>query len=159
MRFRPSAAAALILTLAAGAPSVARAQIPDSVIPLQTVISETYRFRIEYAENYNKKDAAAVAAMYAPDAIITTEDGMTYVGLAAITAALTKMAPTFPHLVIKSDSLVAFGRTAIDVGTSTMHPSAGGEMKSQYLAVLRRGTDRQWKIIRLSVVPVAPMKM
>jgi len=158
MRFRPSAAAALLVTLAAGAPSIAHAQIPDSTIPLQTVISETYRYRIEYAENYNKKDVAALAAMYAPDAIVTTEDGMTYVGLPAITAALTKMAPTFPHLIITSDSLVAFGRTAIDVGTSTMHPQGGGELKSHYLAVLRRGTDRQWKLIRLSVVPIPPAK-
>jgi uncharacterized protein (TIGR02246 family) len=154
MAFRPSAAAALLLALSSVAPSMASAQIPDSVIPLQTVISETYRFRIEYAENYNKKDVPALAAMYAPDAIITTEDGSTYMGQAAIAAALTKMAPTFPHIVITSDSLVAFGRTAIDVGTTTMHPQAGGELKSHYLAVLRRGTDRQWKILRLSVVSV-----
>jgi uncharacterized protein (TIGR02246 family) len=154
MAFRSSAAVALLLALSSAAPSIASAQIRDSTIPLQTVISETYRFRIEYAENYNKKDVPALAAMYAPDAIVTTEDGTTHVGKAAITAALTKMAPTFPHIVITSDSMVAYGRTAIDEGTTTMHPQAGGELKSHYLVVLRRGTDRQWKIVRLSLVSV-----
>lgn len=159
MRFRPSAAA-LVLTLAAGAPAAARAQIPDSAIPLQTVISQVYRFRIEYAENYNKKDAAALAGMYDPNAIVTEADGTTLVGIAAIKAALTKMAPTFPHLVIKSDSLIAYGHTAIDVGTSTQHPAAGGELVSHYLVVLRRGAgEMDWKIVRLAVVPVTPMKM
>ena len=121
------------------------------------MISQTYRFRIEYAENYNKKDVAALAAMYDPHAIITTEDGSTYVGIAAIKAALTKLAPTFPHIVIKSDSMVAYGHTAVDVGTTTMHPAAGGELTSKYLAVLRRD-GQDWKIVRLSVVPVAPAK-
>jgi hypothetical protein len=52
-------------------PSLARAQIPDSAIPLQTVINETNRFRAEYADSYNAKDVMALTAMYAPDAIVT----------------------------------------------------------------------------------------
>jgi len=156
MRFRIGAAAVLS-TLALGAPSSARAQIPDSAIPLQTVISQVYRFRVEYAENYNKKDAAALAAMYDPRAIVTEQDGTTLVGIDAIKAALTKMAPTFPHMVLKSDSLVAYGHTAIDVGTVTQHPAAGGEIVSHYLAVLRRD-GQDWKLVRVSVVPVMPKK-
>ena len=160
MRFRPSAAAALVLTLAAGAPSIARAQRPDSIIPLQTVISQVYRFRVEYAENYNKKDAAALAGMYDANAIVIDADGSTVVGIAAIKALLVKNAPTFPHLVIKSDSLIAFGHTAVDEGTSTQHPAAGGELVSHYLVVLRRGVgESDWKIVRLAIVPVTPKKM
>jgi ketosteroid isomerase-like protein len=158
MRFRPRIAVALLSTLAFVVPSVARAQIPDSAIPLQTVISETNRFRAEYAEYYNNKDVAALAAMYAPGAIITLEDGTTYVGQEAIKAALTKMAPTFPHLIITSDSMVAFGHTAIDVGSTTQHPQGGGELTSRYLVVLRKGM-KDWKIVRLSVVSVMPKKM
>ena len=68
--------------------------------------------------------------------------------------------PTFPHLVIKSDSLVAYGHTAVDVGTSTQHPATGGELVSHYLVVLRRGAGPDdWRIVRLAVVPVTPMKM
>jgi ketosteroid isomerase-like protein len=157
MTFRPSAAAALLSTLAFLAPSAASAQIPDSVIPLQTVQSEMNRFRVEYAEYYNAKNVAALVAMYAPDAIVTIEDGTTYVGQEALRAGLTKMAPTSPHIVIRSDSLVAFGSTAVDVGTTTKHPQGGGESTSRYLVVLRRKMG-VWTIVRLSVVGVVPMK-
>ena len=157
MRFRPGIAVALLSTLAFVVPSVARAQIPDSAIPLQTIFTETNRFRTEYAEYYNNKDVAALVAMYAPDAIITLEDGTTYVGQEAIKAGLTKAAPEFPHIIIASDTMIAFGRTAIDVGTTTMHPKGGGELTSRYLVVLRRGY-KDWKIVRLSVVAVKPAK-
>lgn len=153
MKLRSAAAAALFVTLAFAVPSTATAQIPDSVVPLQTVISETNRFQAEYAEYYNKKDVPALVAMYAPDAIFTAENGTVYVGRDAIQAAFTKMASTFPHIVIQSDSMIAFGSTAIDMGTITMHPAAGGEHKSRYLAVLRRSLG-EWKLIRVARTPV-----
>jgi ketosteroid isomerase-like protein len=156
MRFRPRIAVALLSTLAIVVPSVARAQIPENAIPLQTLTTETNRFRIEYAENFNKKDVPALVAMYAPDAIITFEDGTTHIGEGAIRAVLTKRAPTFPHLVITSENMVSFGHTAIDVGTSTVHPQEGGEMTSRYLVVLRRERN-VWKILRLSLVAVPPV--
>ena len=157
MMFRPGAAAALLSTLAFAVPSIARAQIPEDAIPLQTLTSEMNRFRVEYADHYNNKDVAALVAMYAPDAIVTLEDGTTHVGREAIKAALTKMAPTFPHLVITSDTLLSFGHTAIDVGTTTMHPQGGGELTSRYLVVLRRPM-RDWQILRVSLVSVPPAK-
>ena len=63
---------ALLLTLA---PTVARAQIEEPRIPLQTKLSELNRFRAEYAENFNKHDVAAVTAMYSPTAMIVTNTG------------------------------------------------------------------------------------
>lgn len=153
MTFRSGCAALLFATLASVAPSVATAQIPDSAVPLQTVISETNTFRAEYAEYYNNKDAKALAGMYATNAIATFDNGTTAVGQKAIAEALAARAATLPHIVIKSDSLIAFGPTAIDVGTLTMHPAGGGEQVSRYLVVLRRNMQ-QWKIIRVAVVPV-----
>lgn len=157
MTFRPGVAIALLSALALWVPGVASAQIPDDAVPLPTVKSELNTFRAEYSEYYNKKDAASLGGMYAPDAIITLDDGTTYTGQAAILAALTKMAPTFPHLVITSESVIAFGATAIDVGTTKQHPAGGGELTSRYLVVLRRKMG-VWSIVRLSVVPVAPKK-
>lgn len=157
MTFRPGVAVALLSVLALGVPAVASAQIPDSVIPLKTVQDEINRFRHEYADYYNKKDAAALSTMYSPSAIVTIEDGSTYVGRPEIFSFLTKQAPTFPHIVITSDSLIAFGSTAIDVGTTKMHPTTGGELTSRYLVVLRRNLG-QWSIVRLSVVAVPPKK-
>jgi uncharacterized protein (TIGR02246 family) len=152
--------AASLLTLALVVPAVAHAQIPDSAIPLRTVIDEMNTFRTSYAEAYNKKDVAAVMKLYASDAIVTTEEGQTLIGTDAINAYMTKTASTWPHLVIESENVVAYGHTAVDVGTTKMHPASGGELTSRYLVVLRRGLQKgDWKIVRLSVVPVAPMKM
>jgi ketosteroid isomerase-like protein len=139
-------------------PSLARAQIPENAIPLQTLTSETNRFRAEYADRYNAKDVAALTAMYAPDAIVTLEDGTTFMSRAEIQAYFAKNASVLPHIVITSDSMVAYGRTAIDVGTTTYHPQGGGELTSRYLVVLRRGY-KDWSVVRLSVVAVPPKKM
>ncbi|HMU61457.1 MAG TPA: nuclear transport factor 2 family protein [Gemmatimonadales bacterium] len=149
-------AAGLLLLLASVVPSVARAQIPDSTIPLQTVISETNRFRAEYADYFNKKDIAGLMTMYASNAIFTAEDGTRYTGQAEIKAYFTSMAATMPHIVITSESLLSYGATAIDMGTLTMHPPGGGEVKSRYLAVLRRerGGAGNWDLVRVSRTPV-----
>ena len=153
MRFRSVPAAALLLTFAFAVPSVVSAQIEEPRIPLQTALSELNLFRSEYADYYNKKDAAALAAMYAPDAIVINADGSVWVGWDAIKNGMMQQAPTYPHLIITTDSMAVYGHTAVDEGTSTMHPAAGGELKAHYLVVLRRGmTD--WKIIRLALVPV-----
>jgi ketosteroid isomerase-like protein len=152
--------AASLLTLVLAVPAMAHAQIPDSAIPLRTVMDEMNTFRTKYAEDYNKKDAAILAQDYTSDAIVTTETGETLVGLDAIKAYLTKMAPTFPHIVITSENVVAYGHTAIDVGTVKMHPASGGELTRRYLVVLRRGLQKgDWKIVRLSLTPVEPAKM
>ncbi len=153
MSIRSSSAAALLLLLASALPSVASAQIPDSIIPLQTVISETNTFRTEYSEYYNNKSVDQLVAMYAADAILVDADGMAHVGQAAIKAYFTSGAPNFPHMVLKSDHLVAYGQTAVDVGTVTLHPKEGGEVTNRYLVVLRRAYQ-QWKVVRVTVVPV-----
>lgn len=151
MTIRSTAGAAL-LTLALVVPTTASAQIPDSVIPLQTVVSETNRFRAEYATHFNNKDVAGLMTMYAADAIFTAEDGTRYTGREAIKEYFAKMAATMPHIVVTSESLLSFGGTAIDMGTITMHPPGGGEHKSRYLAVLRRelGGAGNWDLVRVA---------
>ena len=151
MTIRSTAGAAL-LTLALVVPSTASAQIPDSVIPLQTVVSETNRFRAEYATHFNNKDVAGLMTMYAADAIFTAEDGTSYKGRDAIKEYFTKMSASMPHIVVTSESLLSFGGTAIDMGTITMHPPGGGEHKSRYLAVLRRelGGAGNWDLVRVA---------
>lgn len=152
MTNRSIAMGALLLMLASAAPSALRAQIPDSVIPLQTVISEMNRFRAEYADHFNRKDVAGLMTMYAADAIFTAEDGTRYTGQEAIKGYFTQMAATMPHIVVTTESLLSFGGTAIDMGTITMHPPGGGEVKSRYLAVLRRelGGAGNWDLVRVA---------
>lgn len=150
---RVRAVAALLTLMGVAVP--AAAQIPDSTIPLRTVQTEVNTVRTEYAEHYNKKDAAALAGMYAEGAIVINVNGSVLVGQAAIRDAFTKQAPTWGHLVITPDSLVAFGSTAIETGISTIHPQGGGEEKARYLVVLRRRMG-VWSIVRSAVTPIQP---
>ena len=143
----------LVLALAFAAPAVVSAQIEEPRIPLQTKLSELTRFRTEYAENFNKKDAPAVVAMYSKDVIVINPDGSMTKGLDALRANMTAAATTWPHLVISSDSMAVYGNTAVDVGTATVHPAAGGEEVSSYIVVLRRDMNG-WKLIRVVNTPV-----
>jgi ketosteroid isomerase-like protein len=138
------------------APVTAAAQIEEPRIPLQTKVSELNRFRVEYAENWNKKNVAAIVAMWSPDAIFIDADGTTYEGSAAVNKWYTDRAADMPHLVLESDSLSVYGNTAVDMGTSKMHPSAGGEMVARYLVVLRRDMNG-WKLVRAAITPVGSM--
>jgi ketosteroid isomerase-like protein len=142
-----------VLFALAFAPSVATAQIEEPRIPLQTKMSELNRFRVEYGENFNKKDVAALSAMFSDDAIINDRDGRVYRGGEQIRQYFAAGAPSFPHLVIESDSMAIYGNTAVDVGTTKMHPSGGGELVSRYMVVLRRGMN-EWKLVRVAVTPV-----
>lgn len=144
---------ALLLTLA---PTVARAQIEEPRIPLQTKLSELNRFRAEYAENFNKHDVAAVTAMYSPTAMIVTNTGTVVSGREAISQWLTQGTREIPHIIIDSDSMAVYGNTAVDMGKTTAHPSAGGEQVTRYLVVLRRDMNG-WKVVRLSSTPVTGM--
>jgi ketosteroid isomerase-like protein len=143
----------LALLLALAAPAVVRAQIEEPRIPLQTKLSELNRFRVEYAENYNKKDVAAVAAMYSNDVIVTMANGTVLKGIDQVRQSLTTDLASGPHLVIESDSMAVYGNTAVDVGTSKVHPAAGGEMVTRYMVVLRRDMNG-WKLVRIIVTPV-----
>lgn len=149
---RPSVA--ILLTLALAAPSIARAQIEEGRVPLRTAVTELQTFRAEYADDYNKKDVAALTALFAPDAIVILRDGSVFTGQAAIRKAFLTDPAKMPHVVIVSDSMRVYGNTAMDQGTLTSHPPAGGALVDRYLVVLRRGMQ-DWKIVRLAVVPVA----
>jgi ketosteroid isomerase-like protein len=95
--------------------------------------------------------------MYLDEAIVIRPDGSQLVGAKAIGEALKADAPTWPHMVLTSDTVRVYGGTALDFGTVTTHPKDGGENVSHYLAVLRRGL-RGWKIAAVSQVPVTEKK-
>lgn len=144
----------VLLTLGLATPALA--QIDEPVVPLQTKQTELYRFRVEYAENFNKHDVAAVLAMYAPDARVVAANGAVFVGTEQIRGMLTQSVSEIPHLIIASDTMEVFGNTAVDMGTSTAHPAAGGEQVTRYVVVLRRDL-KGWHLIRVIVTPVMSM--
>jgi ketosteroid isomerase-like protein len=145
----------LVTVLAFVVPSVAGAQgIESPRVPLRTAINEINSLRNQYAENYNKKDAAALTAMYLPDAVVIRGDGTLLVGQTAIGKSLAEDAPKWSKSTFTSDTMRVFGNTAWDVGSSKASGPSGDENVSHYLAVLRRGL-KGWKISSVAVVPEA----
>ena len=142
----------LALSLAAGAVAAAQG-VETPHLPLRTVIDELNSTRAQYAEAFNAKNAAAVAAFYLNEAIVIQPDGGQLQGGKAIADQLKQDAPTWPHMVLSSDTVRVYGGTALDFGTVKLHPESGGERESHYLAVLRRGL-KGWKIAAVAQVPV-----
>ena len=144
---------AVFAVLAIAGSSVAHAQgVEAPRLPLRTALDELGTVRAAYADAHNRKDGAAVAALYAPDAIQINSDGSMLKGSQEIGAGL-KDSANWPHMVIESDSVKVFGNTAVDVGTVRLHPEGGAEMVSHYLVVLRRNMQN-WKIVSVASVPV-----
>jgi uncharacterized protein (TIGR02246 family) len=148
----------LVVALAFVATSLAQAQgIEAPRVPLRTAINEINTLRAEYAGAYNKKDAAALTALYLPDAVVIRADGSTLLGQAAIGKALDEEAASWGQTTISSDTVRVFGNTAWDVGTLNSQGSDGEARVSHYLVVLRRGVQK-WKISSVAVVPETRVK-
>lgn len=153
-RHRTHRAATLVLALALAAPAALAAQgIPANAPPLRTSMADLATLRATYVDAFNKKDAAAVTALYADDAVVIMEDGQMLSGGLEIGAAMAAEAPNWPHAVAESDTTRVYGSTAVDLGTWTVHPADGGELKFRYVTILRRGLNG-WKITHVSLVPI-----
>ena len=146
----------LVVALALVMTSRAAAQgIEAPRVPLRTAIKEINTIRAEYADLYNKKDAAALTAMYLPDAVVIRGDGSTLLGQAAIGKALAQESASWNQITISSDTMRVFGNTAWDVGSLSSTGSGSNANDTRYLVVLRRGIEG-WRISSLAVVPEAP---
>ena len=147
----------LALALALLMPSLAAAQgIEAPRVPLRTALKEINTLRAEYAALYNKKDTAALSAMYLPDAIVIRPDGSTLMGRAAVSKAFSEEAAGWGQITVASDSTRVFGNTAWDVGSMSSQGSDGDQHVQRYLVVLRRGIQT-WQISSVAVVPETPV--
>ena len=154
---RSMASLPLAIALALLTPSLATAQgIEAPRVPLRTAIKEINTLRAEYAALYNKKDAAALTAMYLPDAMIIRPDGSTLVGTAAISQAFSEDAASWGQITLSSDTTRVFGNTAWDVGSMSSQGSDGDQSVQRYLVVLRRGVQT-WQISSLAAVREMPV--
>ena len=148
---------ALPLALAASLciPFIASGQgIPKDRAPLTTTLGEISALRTAYVDAFNAKDAKALSAMYTTNAIIISADGSQTEGGPAISKMFADSAANWPHAVVKSSGLRLYGTTAVDVGTWTVHPKAGGEMVSRYLVVLRKDM-KGWKLAYSANAPMS----
>jgi uncharacterized protein (TIGR02246 family) len=141
----------LVLSLALLLPTIAAGQgVERPRVPVRKALDEIRVLRAEYAEAFNKQDAAALVDVYAPDAIVIDADGTMLTGKDAIRKRLE--AGPWGNLSIDSDTVRVFGNTAYDVGTVRVSRKGGGEDVSHYLVVLRRGMTA-WHLTAVAVVP------
>ncbi|HEX6643323.1 MAG TPA: nuclear transport factor 2 family protein [Gemmatimonadales bacterium] len=152
MLARTSLVRAAILSLLLVPTSLFAQGIEPDRARLRTALDDLQTFRTEYAEAFNRKDAAAVSAMYADDAIVVQADGTMLVGSEAIGKSMATEASSWPHGVIASDTTRVYGSTAVDIGTWTMHEAGGGESVNRYAVVLRRGMSG-WKLTHVILTP------
>ena len=152
-RRRPSLPLVAALAFLGTSPAIAQG-VESPRVPLRTAINEINTIRSEYADLYNRKQAAALTAMYLPDAVLVRGDGSTLLGQEAIGKAMGEEAAGWKQLTLSSDTMRVFGNTAWDVGSMTSRGSDGEASVSRYLVVLRRGVQ-SWKISSVAVVPEA----
>ena len=150
---RSMASLLLAMALALLTASLAAAQgIEAPRVPVRTAIKEINTLRAEYAALYNRKDTAALTAMYLPDAVVVRSDGSTLLGQAAVGKAFAEEAANWKQITLSSDTMRVFGNTAWDVGSMSIKGSDGDQSVTRYLVVLRRGIQR-WQVSSLAVVP------
>lgn len=145
----------LALAVSLYVPAVAAGQgVPTPHAPVSTTLGDIATLRSAFVDAFNAKNATALNALYTTDAIAIGPDGSQTVGATAIGKMNTDSAATWPHAVVASFSTQVYGSTAVDVGTWTVHPKAGGEFVYRYLVVLRHDV-KGWRLHYVVNVPVA----
>lgn len=147
---------------------------PHHVVPARLPDAATGfdRLRTEYTAAYNQHDPAAVAALYATDAVLILRNGTVVQGRDWIQRVLTAEAPGWDHLVIAplqapepADRLGA--SMAWSIGTTTIRNASGGAgarpghpdsrsptpVTSHYVVVIRP-EGSTWKIVAQASVDV-----
>jgi len=105
-----------------------------------------------YVEDYNRHDAAAVAAAYTDDAVALFADGTVSMGKDAITAAVEKAMTLSPTLDVTRDDVKMFEHMAVARGTYHVDATPAGaeaiSLTGNYLTTFALGDDG-WKIALL----------
>jgi uncharacterized protein (TIGR02246 family) len=134
-------------------PSLVAAQgIEPGHTPLRTTIAEIATVRAEYADAFNRKDVAALAAVHTADGVLIDGDGSMASGSEEIRQRLARATADLGNLRITSDTVRVYGRTAVDIGTSVGQAEGGSEEVKRYVAVLRKEMSG-WKLAHVVTVP------
>jgi len=147
---------ALALLLSACAPSAPEAAAP----PVIDAAAVQQSVETAYTAAVASGDAAAVAAMYADDAVVRNPQGLRLEGKQQIQDAYqANFDQGAATITITPSSTVAVGDTVIVEGSYTFTITPEGaqpiESQGQYLAVNKQ-INGEWKIIRLMSKPPVP---
>jgi uncharacterized protein (TIGR02246 family) len=128
--------------MAAGAAMLAACSAPASVSP-----GVAPELKHSWEVNFNRGDAAAVAALYAPDAQLVMSGSETAKGPEAIRAVVEAMIQSGAKVHIESSQNVGAGDIAYVFGTYTVLDHEGGRdvERGSYVEVWRH-QDGAWRI-------------
>jgi len=154
----PATLSAIVLAAACGGSSNPAAT-PGDTAPIDEA-------RNQYIAAYNAGDAAAVAALYADDAISMPDHHAALTGKAEIESYLRDTFGKYnSNITITPGETEVMGDVAHEHGTFTvsMTPKDGGNAMTdtgKYLVILKRGSDGRWllhhDIDNTDVPPPAP---
>ena len=112
-----------------------------------------------YAAAMNKHDAAALAALYTPDADVVVNDGPRVIGRAAITADAQKMFDTWPAARKFSLMVVTSRMLTPDIAiVETAATFSEGPVKTDRGTWVAVRKDGKWLIAALRVFPAVATK-
>lgn len=154
MRNRLTALAVAVIAL----PALAACQPAEqgqmtAAVDTAAIMSTVDSVRQAYEDAYNAGDSAAIASMYAADAVYLPAAGSFLTGRSAITGSLTQGMAQSQQFTINSSGEEILGPDAVvDYGTvsNTVMPAEGESAVTQeqgYLVVVQRTADG-WKLIR-----------
>jgi uncharacterized protein (TIGR02246 family) len=108
--------------------------------------------RSQWLEAAERNDATAVAALYSDDAIVTSPEGEAVRGRESIQELWERQFPMASDLDVDSSDFEVSGDLAYDYGTFTqtltLPDREAMEVEGEYVVILRRQDDGQWRITR-----------
>ena len=105
---------------------------------------------------FNAADVNAISAFYADDAVVLAPNSPAAKGMAAIRQTYGAFFGMKPSLTFAPDSITQSGDMATEIGHYTM-TMGGGRDQGNYVAVWRRQSNGDWKMVADSVVSSMPM--
>ena len=108
-----------------------------------------------FASAFNAGDVNATAAFYTDDAVVLAPNAPAAKGAAAIRQTYGAFFGMHPTLSFGPDSITQSGDMATEIGHYTMTMGAGRD-QGNYVAVWRRQSNGDWKMIADSVVSSMP---
>lgn len=146
-------AAALVVLIAACQPRASENESDAATKASADATAAVARVREGWVDAWKRADAAAVASLYAANAVDMTNHQPTAAGVAAIrqmaTDIFAQMTPT--EVTLTSEKVAFAGDLAYDRGTfrfgATLKNGAVINDSGRYLVILQRQADGAWKIL------------
>jgi uncharacterized protein (TIGR02246 family) len=133
---------------------------PDDAAASTDLRAAHDQLRDEWVAAANRDDVAAVAGMYAEDAVFILPDGRALSGRAAIQEALPDYFAMASGLVVTEQTFAQSGDVIYVTGefneTLTMPDKKTASNRGRYLVVTQKTPDGRLQIVRHAGVPVQP---